>query len=213
MRAAAAGPGRGHSTRRGASSPGRGQSARPGTGFLFSTASNVPGSSDSGTLAAQAEQKDSRSTDSKDSSKTDAKGAATADSQPSSGGSAQASAVPSGKDDDHDDDKDGDDAPIAAPRPAPGGLRAWSHPSTAMSVLPSMVPVRVHNHDLRRVLRSVGSRSCSTRRMDDCRGQGPVPPPSPGTADQTGSGRWCAPRWPSGSGGLRALPSRPGTGS
>ena len=41
---------------------------------------------------------------------------------------------------------------------------------------------------------------------------GPAPPPSPGTADQTGSGRWCAPRWPSGSGSLRALPSRPGTG-
>ena len=41
---------------------------------------------------------------------------------------------------------------------------------------------------------------------------GPAPPPSPGTADQTGSGRWCAPRWPSGSGSLPALPSRPGTG-
>ena len=27
------------------------------------------------------------------------------------------------------------------------------------------VPVRVHNHDLRRVLRSVGSRPCRTRRM------------------------------------------------
>ena len=41
-----------------------------------------------------------------------------------------------------------------------------------MTVLPSTVPVRVHNHDLTRVLRSVGSRSCSTRRMDDCRRQG-----------------------------------------
>ena len=41
-----------------------------------------------------------------------------------------------------------------------------------MTVLPSTAPVRVHNHDLRRVLRSVGSRSCSTRRMDDCRRQG-----------------------------------------
>ena len=60
----------------------------------------------------------------------------------------------------------------AAPRPAPGGPRARSHPSTAMTVLPSTVPVRVHNHDLRRVLRSVASRSCSTRRMDDCRRQG-----------------------------------------
>ena len=60
----------------------------------------------------------------------------------------------------------------AVPRPAPGGPRARSHPSTAMTVLPSTVPVRVHNHDLRRVLRSVGSRSCSTRRMDDCRRQG-----------------------------------------
>ena len=45
-------------------------------------------------------------------------------------------------------------------------------PSTAMTVLPSTVPVRVHNHDLRRVLRSVGSRSCGTRRMVDCRRQG-----------------------------------------
>ena len=58
------------------------------------------------------------------------------------------------------------------PKPAPGGPRARSHPSTAMTVLPSTVPVRVHNHDLTRVLRSVGSRSCSTRRMDDCRRQG-----------------------------------------
>ena len=34
-----------------------------------------------------------------------------------------------------------------------------------------MVPVGVHNHDLRRVLRSVGSRSCSTRRMVDSDGR------------------------------------------
>ena len=56
----------------------------------------------------------------------------------------------------------------ARPRRAPRTVL----PSTAMTVLPSTVPVRVHNHDLRRVLRSVGSRSCSTRRMDDCRRQG-----------------------------------------
>ena len=60
----------------------------------------------------------------------------------------------------------------AAPRPAPGGPRARSYRRAAMTVLPSTVPVRVHNHDLTRVLRSVGSRSCSTRRMDDCRRQG-----------------------------------------
>ena len=44
-------------------------------------------------------------------------------------------------------------------------------PSTAMTVLPSMVPARVHNHDLRRLLRSVGSRSCRTRRMVDSEGR------------------------------------------
>ena len=59
---------------------------------------NGSGSGDSGTPAAQSEQKDSQGTDSKDSSKTDAKEAATADS--------------GSKDGDHDDDKDGDDAPI-----------------------------------------------------------------------------------------------------
>ena len=56
----------------------------------------------------------------------------------------------------------------ACPRRAPRTVL----PSIAMTVLPSTVPVRVHNHDLRRVLRSVGSRSCSTRRMNDCRRQG-----------------------------------------
>lgn len=76
---------------------------------------NGSGSGDSGTPAAQAEQKDSQSADSKNSSKADAKGAATADSQSSSGGSAQTTAAPSSKDGDHDDDKDGDDAPITDP--------------------------------------------------------------------------------------------------
>ena len=52
---------------------------------------NGSGSGDSGTPAAQSEQKDTQSADSKDSSKTDAKGAATADSQSSSGGSAAVS--------------------------------------------------------------------------------------------------------------------------
>ena len=56
----------------------------------------------------------------------------------------------------------------ACPRRAPRTVL----PSIAMTVLLSTVPVGVHNHDLRRVLRSVGSRSCSTRRMDDCRRQG-----------------------------------------
>ena len=55
---------------------------------------NGSGSGDSGTPAAQSEQKDSQSTDSKDTSKADAKGAATADSQSASGGSAQAAAAP-----------------------------------------------------------------------------------------------------------------------
>ena len=41
--------------------------------------------------------------------------------------------------------------------------------------------------------------------MDDCRGQGSVPPPTPGPPGRWRSGRWCAPRWPSGSGSLRAL--------
>ena len=72
---------------------------------------NGSGSGDSGSPAAQSEQKDTQGADSKDSSKTDAKGAATADSQSSSGGSAQTTAAPSDK----DDDKDGDDAPITDP--------------------------------------------------------------------------------------------------
>ena len=55
----------------------------------------------------------------------------------------------------------------ACPRRAPRTVL----PSIAMTVLPSTVPVRVHNHDLRRVLRSVGSRSCSTRRMVDSDGR------------------------------------------
>ena len=76
---------------------------------------NGSGSGDSGTPAAQSEQKDSQSADSKDASKADAKGAATADSQSSSGGSAQASTAPSNKAGDTDDDKDGDDAPITDP--------------------------------------------------------------------------------------------------
>ena len=76
---------------------------------------NGSGSGDSGTPAAQSEQKDSQSADSKDASKADAKGAATADSQSSSGGSAQTTAAPGTKDDDKDDDKDGDDAPITDP--------------------------------------------------------------------------------------------------
>lgn len=56
----------------------------------------------------------------------------------------------------------------ACPRRAPRTVS----PVHAMTVLPSTVPVRVQNHDLRRVLRSVGSRSCSTRRLvdSDCRG-------------------------------------------
>ena len=76
---------------------------------------NGSGSGDSGTPAAQSEQKDSQGADSKDASKADAKGAATADSQSSSGGSAQTTAAPGTKDDDKDDDKDGDDAPITDP--------------------------------------------------------------------------------------------------
>ena len=56
----------------------------------------------------------------------------------------------------------------ACPRRAPRTVL----PSIAMTVLLSTVPVGVHNHDLRRVLRSVGSRSCGTRRMVDCRRQG-----------------------------------------
>ena len=55
----------------------------------------------------------------------------------------------------------------ACPRRAPRTVL----PSIAMTVLPSTVPVRVQNHDLRRVLRSVGSRSCSTRRMVDSDGR------------------------------------------
>ena len=68
---------------------------------------NGSGSGDSGTPAAQSEQKDSQSADSKDASKADAKGAATADSQ--------SSTAPSNKAGDTDDDKDGDDAPITDP--------------------------------------------------------------------------------------------------
>ena len=45
-------------------------------------------------------------------------------------------------------------------------------PSTAITLRPLMVPVRVHHHDARWVSRFAGSRSCSTRRMVDCRGQG-----------------------------------------
>ena len=56
----------------------------------------------------------------------------------------------------------------ACPRRAPRTVL----PSIAMTVLLSTVPVGVHNHDLRRVVRSVGSRSCGTRRMVDCRRQG-----------------------------------------
>ena len=64
------------------------------------------------------------------------------------------------------------------PRPAPGGPPRTVLPSTAMTVLPSTVPVRVQNHDLSRVLRSVGSRSCSTRRLVDSDGRGcPVSKP------------------------------------
>ena len=55
-------------------------------------------------------------------------------------------------------------SPVRAPR--------MVLPSTAITVRPLMVPVRVHNHDLTRVLRSVGSRSCRTRRIVDCRRQG-----------------------------------------
>ena len=55
----------------------------------------------------------------------------------------------------------------ACPRRAPRTVL----PSIAMTVLPSTVPVRVQNHDLRRVLRSVESRSCSTRRMVDSDGR------------------------------------------
>ena len=53
------------------------------------------------------------------------------------------------------------------------GPRAWSHPSTAITVLPSMAPIRVCNQDVRRASRPTGSRSCKTRRMVDWRRQGP----------------------------------------
>ena len=55
----------------------------------------------------------------------------------------------------------------ACPRRAPRTVL----PSIAITLRPLMVPVRVHNHDLRRVLRPVGSRSCSTRRMVDSDGR------------------------------------------
>ena len=54
----------------------------------------------------------------------------------------------------------------ACPRRAPRTVL----PSTAMTVLPSMVPVRVQHQDLKWALRSVGSRSCRTLRMVDSDG-------------------------------------------
>ena len=43
-------------------------------------------------------------------------------------------------------------------------------PSTATTLRLAMVPVRVQNQDLRRVLRPVGSRFRRTRRMVDSKG-------------------------------------------
>ena len=45
--------------------------------------------------------------------------------------------------------------------PLAGALRMVL-PSTAMTILSSMAPVRVQNHNLRRVLRPMGPRSCRT---------------------------------------------------
>ena len=44
-------------------------------------------------------------------------------------------------------------------------------PSTAITLRPLMVPVRVHNHDAKRASRPAGSRSWSTRRMVDSDGR------------------------------------------
>ena len=54
-------------------------------------------------------------------------------------------------------------SPVRAPR--------MVLPSTAITVRPLMVPVRVHNHALSSASRSAGSRSCRTRRIVDSDGR------------------------------------------